>query len=247
MGDPQGVASISYVCAMGERGAMPRIRPSADLANLPHGFASLWMLHAWTPLLRASSMKITVLGLSHSGCVVAAGCSRYFDVAGLDADSELVDGLRNGRSPYPEPGLADLLATNRAARRLDFTTNTILACLNADIFWVLEDLERDDADSVLIRVRAILPNLSPGTLVLISSPLPTGSYETLWRQFPQFHFARAPLHLPPGSALERFENAARVVVEVRSNTREALLESLFAPFTRHVDFLATEDAESSGG
>jgi UDPglucose 6-dehydrogenase len=198
----------------------------------------------YTPLALAArpTMKITVLGLSRLGGVVAAGCSRYFAVAGLDEDAAVIDGLRAGRAPFPEPGLDDLQTTNRAARRLEFTTNTILACRDADVLWVTDDR---DCTLVLPRLRAVLPNLSPGMLVLISAPLPVGSCAALEREFPQFHFACSPQDLPPGSALEAFENAAQVTVGLRSAAKEALLESLFAPFTQHVVFVATESAEAA--
>ena len=97
---------------------------------------------------------------------------------------------------------------------------------------------------MLARVRAVLPNLSPGTLVLISSALPAGSCAALEREFPQFQFGCVPLDLPAGGALDAFEKAERVVVGVRSAAKEALLETLFAPFTQHVDFVPTEAAEA---
>ena len=188
-------------------------------------------------------MKITVLGLSHLGCVIAASCSRYFEVAALDPDPAVVEALLAGRAPFVEPGLADLIATNWAARRLKFTTNPILACVGTDVLWVTED-PAGSAAAVLDRLRAVLPNLSPGMLVLVSLPSPTGTCEALWRQFPQFHFACVPMNLPQGDALDRFEKAERVVVGVRSAAKESLLETLFAPFTQHVEFMPTESAEA---
>ncbi len=190
-------------------------------------------------------MKITVLGLSRVGCVIAAGCSRYFEVAALDFDPAVIDSLRAGRTPFPESGLADLIATNRAARRLEFTTNAILACVGSDVLWLTEDPAGNDNATFLARLRAVLPNVSPGMLVLISSPLPVGTCEALWREFPQFHFASVPMLLPPAGALEAFENAESVSVGVRSAAKEALLETLFAPFTQHVVFMPTESAEAS--
>ena len=189
-------------------------------------------------------MKITVLGLSHLGCVIAASCSRYFEVAALDTDPAVIDAVLAGRPPFVEPGLADLIATNWAARRLKFTTNAILACVGTDALWLTDDSAASDHATVLDRLRAVLPNLSPGTLVMISSPLPSGTCDALGRQFPQFHFAAVPMQLPPGDALDRFEKMERLVVGVRSAAKEALLETLFAPFTQHVEFMPTESAEA---
>jgi len=91
-------------------------------------------------------MKITVLGLWHLGAVTAACLSRHFKVVGLDLDAAVVDGLRAGKAPLFEPGLDDLIADNIEARRLDFSTNTILACRDAEVLWVTYDTPVNDAD-----------------------------------------------------------------------------------------------------
>lgn len=193
-------------------------------------------------------MKITVLGLWHLGCVTAACCSRHFQVVGLDFDDEVIAGLRAGKAPLLEPGLNDLIADNIEARRLDFTTNAILACRDTDMLWVTYDTpvnENDDADVayVLTRVRQVLPNLSPGVLVLISSQLPVGTCAGLQREYPQFRFAVSPENLRLGRAIEAFEKADRIIVGVRDDGKNALLERLFDPFTDRIIFMRTESAE----
>lgn len=193
-------------------------------------------------------MKITVLGLWHLGCVTAACCSRHFQVVGLDFDDEVIAGLRAGKAPLLEPGLDDLIADNIEARRLDFTTNAILACRDTDVLWVTYDTPVNDDDQadvtfVLDRVRQVLPNLSPGVLVLISSQLPVGTCAELEREYPQFRFAVSPENLRLGRAIEAFEKAERVVVGVRDDGKNALLERLFDSFTDRLIFMRTESAE----
>lgn len=193
-------------------------------------------------------MKITVVGLWHLGTVTAACCARHFDVIGLETDREVVAGLQHGRTPVSEPGLTELLEAGMAAGRLRFTTDPREACAGAELLWLCHDTpvnEHDESDvaAVLNRLRPCLSYLAAGVLVLISSQLPVGTCRALEQEYPQFHFACSPENLRLGRALEAFEKADRVVVGVRDDTKKPLLETLFAPFTGHLQFMRTESAE----
>ena len=193
-------------------------------------------------------MNITVLGLWHLGSVTAACCARHYEVTGLDFDESVVAGLASGTAPILEPGLNELLASGLAKKSLHFTTDAQTACANADILWLTYDTpvnDRDESDVafVLDRLRRALPHLPSGALVLISSQLPVGTCAALEREFPQFHFACSPENLRLGRALDVFEKAERVIVGIRTDSKRALLEQVFQPFTPHVLFMRTESAE----
>ena len=193
-------------------------------------------------------MNITVLGLWHLGSVTAACCARHYEVTGLDFDESVVAGLASGTAPILEPGLNELLASGLAKKSLHFTTDAQTACANADVLWLTYDTpvnDRDESDVafVLDRLRRALPHLPGGALVLISSQLPVGTCAALEREFPQFHFACSPENLRLGRALDAFEKAERVVVGLRTDSKRALLEQVFQPFTPHVLFIRTESAE----
>ncbi|HLG12333.1 MAG TPA: UDP-glucose/GDP-mannose dehydrogenase family protein [Dehalococcoidia bacterium] len=71
-----------------------------------------------------SGERIAVLGCGHVGVVTAACLAKLgHSVAGVDIDPELVARLGDGRIPYLEPGLSELVATNLKAGRLRFTTS----------------------------------------------------------------------------------------------------------------------------
>jgi UDPglucose 6-dehydrogenase len=193
-------------------------------------------------------MRITVLGLWHLGSVTAACTSRHFQVTGLDFDAAVIEGLRAGKAPLFEPGLAELISINAAAGRLDWTSDPVRAGRDADVLWVTYDTPVNDADEsdaafVLEGVRKTLPHLREGTLVLISAQLAVGTCADLEREFPNLHFACSPENLRLGRALDAFEKAERVVVGVRDDAKKPLLEALFAPFTPRVIFMRTESAE----
>lgn len=191
---------------------------------------------------------IAVLGLWHLGCVTAACCAKYFEVAGLDFDQSLIATLNSGKAPLLEPGLDDLIAAGIASKKLSFTTNPKIACADADILWVcydtpVNDNDESDVEFVLAGLRKALRHLSKNALVLISSQLPVGTCAKLEKEFPQFAFAYSPENLRLGRAIDSFENADRVVVGMSDDRKREALEKLFAPFTRQILFMRTESAE----
>jgi len=194
------------------------------------------------------SPRITVLGLWHLGCVTAACCARHFQVAGLDFDKGTIAKLNSGKAPLFEPGLDDLLTAGIASKKLSFTTDAKAACAGADILWVcydtpVNDNDESDVEFVLANLRKALPGLQKGALVLVSSQLPVGTCARLEKEFPQLHFACSPENLRLGKAIDSFEKADRVIVGIRDETKKALLQKLFAPFTQQVLFMRTESAE----
>ncbi len=193
-------------------------------------------------------MKIVVQGLWHLGSVTAACCAKHFQVVGLDFDAANVAKLNSGHAPLLEPGLNELISAGLAAKKLSFTTDAKIACENAEVLWLcydtpVNDSDESDVESVLANLRRALPHLPKGALVLISAQLPVGTCAKLEKEFPQFHFACSPENLRLGKAIESFEKAERVIVGIREETKKALLEQLFAPFTTQIIFMRTESAE----
>jgi len=121
---------------------------------------------------------ICVYGLWHLGCVTAAClAAEGMAVVGLDPDGQTVDGLRDGRPPIVEPGLAELIQSGLAGGMLTFTNDPAQALAEADILWVTFDTpvdEDDQADVAWVRdqLEAVRPYLQAGTLVLVSSQVP---------------------------------------------------------------------------
>ncbi|MCX6904190.1 MAG: nucleotide sugar dehydrogenase [Verrucomicrobia bacterium] len=193
-------------------------------------------------------MNITVLGLWHLGCVTSACCARHFQVVGLDFDAANIARLQQGQAPLFEPGLNELLAAGLEQERLSFTTDPKSACAKAEVLWLTCDTpvnehDESDVEAVLGPLRRALACLPKGALVLISAQLPVGACRLLETEFPQFHFACSPENLRLGRAIEAFEKADRVIVGIRDDSKRALLETLFKPFTSQVLFMRTESAE----
>ena len=55
-------------------------------------------------------MRLTVVGCGYLGAVHAAAMSHLgHDVLGIETDPQRVEALRQGRAPFYEPGLPELL------------------------------------------------------------------------------------------------------------------------------------------
>ena len=79
-------------------------------------------------------MRVSVFGVGYVGCVTAACLAREgHQVIGVDVDPYKVKSINEGRSPFFEPGLGDLVREMVASGRLTATTSHADAVRNSDI------------------------------------------------------------------------------------------------------------------
>ncbi|MGJ4140700.1 UDP-glucose dehydrogenase family protein [Corynebacterium macclintockiae] len=82
-------------------------------------------------------MRMTVfgtgyLGATHAACMADMG----HDVLGVDVDPDKIQALSEGRVPFFEPGLPEILTRNIEAGRLRFTTDYAEAAEFADVHFI---------------------------------------------------------------------------------------------------------------
>ena len=118
--------------------------------------------------------------------------------------------------------------------------------------WVTFDTPVDeddhaDVDFVLDRVKSILPNLEPASVVLISSQLPAGSTHQLEAACSgldkKVSFAYSPENLRLGKAIDVFTHPDRIVVGTRSDEDKEKIKALLAPITDKIEWMSVESAE----
>jgi len=81
--------------------------------------------------------RVAVFGMGYVGCVSAACLAELgHTVCGVDIDSYKVRSVLEGRAPFFEPGLEDMLRANVAAGRLTATTDAGEGVRRADIALV---------------------------------------------------------------------------------------------------------------
>ena len=82
----------------------------------------------------SQSARVAVLGLGYVGCVTAACLAELgHPVRGVDRDAHKVQSILEGKAPFFEPGLEEMVARNVAAGRLTATLETREALRDADI------------------------------------------------------------------------------------------------------------------
>ena len=87
--------------------------------------------------IKDSGQNIAVFGLGYVGCVTAACfASLGHRVTGIDRDSFKVDSVNEGRAPFHEPGLEDIVRDNVKAGRLSATTDVKASLAQADFAFL---------------------------------------------------------------------------------------------------------------
>nr|WP_284711098.1 UDP-glucose/GDP-mannose dehydrogenase family protein [Brevibacterium sp. XM4083] len=124
---------------------------------------------------------ISVIGCGYLGAVHAAAmASLGHEVVGVDVDEAKIAALRDGRPPFFEPGLADLLVEGQEKGSLDFTTDVSRAAEASVHFVCVGTPQRRgefaaDVTYVDAAVDSLLPHLAPGAVVVGKSTVPVGT------------------------------------------------------------------------
>jgi UDPglucose 6-dehydrogenase len=202
---------------------------------------------------KTADLRICVCGLGHLGTVTAAALSEHFTTVAYDPDPAVIAALRAGRAPISEPGLDDVLKAGAASKRLTFTDDAA-ALRDADLVWFtfetpVDENDVGDVDFVEVRIRALLPHVPNGALVLVSSQVPVGFTARCEAAFRKdrpadaVEFAYSPENLQLGRALDAFRKPERIVVGTRGEAARARLAPYLAPFSPRLEWMSIESAE----
>lgn len=126
--------------------------------------------------------RISVIGTGYLGATHAAAMAELgFDVVGVDTDPHKVEELREGRAPFFEPGLPELIRSNVAAGRLTFTTDIAEAVATADVHFICVGTPQQSGSFaanlayVEAAARGIAENLTHDALIVGKSTVPVGT------------------------------------------------------------------------
>lgn len=187
-------------------------------------------------------MNVVMIGSGYVG-LVSGACFAEFgaDVTCVDVDASKIDRLNQGEIPIYEPGLDDLVARNRAAGRLSFTTDLASSVAEADLVFIAvgTPTRRGDGHAdlkyVYTAARDIAPHLRDYTVIVDKSTVPVGTARQVHRIISEtspdadFDVASNPEFLREGAAIGDFMRPDRVVLGVESERAEQRLRQLYAP------------------
>ena len=188
-------------------------------------------------------MKIAVVGTGYVGLVAGACLAENGnDVVCIDKDAAKVKALQRGKVPIYEPGLEELVRRNRAEKRLTFTTALERGVRGAQIIFIAvgtptgEDGSAD-LQHVLEVARDTARAMNGYKVIVNKSTVPVGTAakvrDVIRRETTHpFSVVSNPEFLKQGAAIEDFMKPDRVVIGAEDPRAAALMNELYAPFTR---------------
>lgn len=126
-------------------------------------------------------MRLSVIGCGYLGAVHAAAMASIgHDVVGIDVDASRIGQLAQGRAPFFEPNLDELVEAGLASGRLRFTTDMAEASGAAVHFLAVGTPQQHgghaaDLTFVDAAVAALVPHLRAGDVVAGKSTVPVGT------------------------------------------------------------------------
>ncbi|HVB43722.1 MAG TPA: UDP-glucose/GDP-mannose dehydrogenase family protein [Streptosporangiaceae bacterium] len=131
-------------------------------------------------------MRMTVIGTGYLGAVHAACMAKVgHEVLGVDADPDRVALLEQGRAPFFEPGLEELLGRAVGAGKLRFATGLQQAADFADLHFICVGTPQcggsnsADLTGVHAVVDDLVPRLTRDSLLVGKSTVPVGTASQL--------------------------------------------------------------------
>ncbi|HET9187757.1 MAG TPA: nucleotide sugar dehydrogenase, partial [Acidothermaceae bacterium] len=190
--------------------------------------------------LRLSVIGTGYLGATHAACMAELG----FEVIGFDVDEEKIATLRQGRVPFYEPGLPELLSKQVDSGRLTFTTDINEVAEFADVHFICVGTPQKadgfgaDLRYVHAAVESLAPLLTRECLVVGKSTVPSGTAAILAERIAELapggdavELAWNPEFLREGFAVQDTLRPERLVIGVRSPRAEQVLREVYAPLT----------------
>ncbi|MDE5610422.1 MAG: UDP-glucose/GDP-mannose dehydrogenase family protein [Odoribacter sp.] len=191
-------------------------------------------------------MRIAVVGTGYVGlvsgtCLAETGVT----VTCVDVDEAKIRKLNEGGIPIYEPGLAELVAKNRADKRLFFTTSLKNALVDADAVFIAVGTPPDEDGSADLRyvlgvAREVGELIEDYIVVVTKSTVPVGTNgkvkaairAELDRRGVQVEFdvASNPEFLKEGDAVSDFMKPDRVVIGVETDRAKKVMERLYHAF-----------------
>lgn len=207
-------------------------------------------------------MRIVVYGQGYVGLVSAACLADWGnDVVGVEKQSGRVEMLRDGRTPFFEPGLDDIVTENLAAGRLRFSESVDQELEAADIVMIAVGTHDGhggwQTQTILSCLYEVVPRMSAAATLVVRSTLPPSFVRNLSRlvadvraqsSSPMIPVLINPEFTREGRAVHDFRSPDRIVLGVAHDPFErglAQLRALYEPTHSPVVELAAIDASLS--
>jgi UDPglucose 6-dehydrogenase len=211
-------------------------------------------------------MKITIIGTGYVGLVTGACLAELGnDVFCLDVDQRKIDLLNNGGIPIHEPGLEEVVARNRAAGRLQFSTDVAASVAHGQLQFIAVGTPPDEDGSadlqyVLAAARNIGRHMDGYKVIVDKSTVPVGTADRVaaalreelrnrGEESLEFAVVSNPEFLKEGAAVDDFMRPDRIVIghddSPAGQRARDLMKLLYAPFNRNHERVYWMDVRSA--
>ncbi|WP_291313949.1 UDP-glucose dehydrogenase family protein [Corynebacterium sp. UBA2622] len=202
-------------------------------------------------------MRMTVIGTGYLGATHAACMAELgHEVMGVDVDESKIERLRNGRVPFYEPGLPEVLERNIGAGHLSFTTDYSEAAEFARVHFIGVGTPQQrgsyaaDTRYVEAVIDDLVPRLTGDHLILGKSTVPVGTAAELQERANRLaqpgttvEIAWNPEFLREGYAVKDTIEPDRIVLGTRAgdSRAEGVAREIYAtPLSKGTPFILTD-------
>jgi len=206
-------------------------------------------------------VKVTIFGSGYVGLVTGACLAEVGNqVMCVDVDPAKIELLNDGGVPIYEPGLEEMVARNRAAGRLHFTTDAKEG-VDFGLFQFIAVGTPPDEDGsadlqyVLAVAESVAEHMNDFKIVVDKSTVPVGTADKVRARIDEVLARRGveldydvvsnPEFLKEGAAIGDFMKPDRIVVGTENPRSIQAMRELYAPFNRNRERLIFMDVRSA--
>ncbi|MCO5055876.1 UDP-glucose/GDP-mannose dehydrogenase family protein [Thermomonas sp.] len=206
-------------------------------------------------------MRVCIFGTGYVGLVTGTCLSEVgHEVLCIDVDAAKVEALNRGVVPIFEPGLAPMVASNRAEGRLRFSTDAAAGIAHGEILFIAVGTPPDEDGSadlkyVLAVAATIGQHLQRPAVVVDKSTVPVGTADKVAAKIAEALAARGariafdvvsnPEFLKEGAAVDDCLRPDRIVIGTDSSAALETMKRLYAPFNRNHERIVAMDVRSA--
>ena len=188
-------------------------------------------------------MKIVMVGTGYVGLVSGLCFAEFgYETVCVDKNQSRLNSIREGKNPFYEPGLDDLLDKHiNSTKRLTLSSDLAKEVKKANVIFItvgtpsrrLED--EADLSSIIDVAREIAVNISNYSVIVTKSTVPVGTTRKIKEIIlekisqDQFDVVANPEFLREGSAINDFMRPDRVVIGVDSKKSEQIIKEIYRP------------------
>jgi nucleotide sugar dehydrogenase len=191
-------------------------------------------------------MRLTVVGAGYVGLTTAV-CFAHLgnEVMVVEKLPEKVQALKEGKVPFYEPGLEEMLRENLSLGRLFFTTDLKEGLDFSDVIFICVGTpQKPDGSADLSQVEEVAREtaklMESYKLLVEKSTVPVNTHKLIKRtverylkrrgKILEFDVASNPEFLREGSAVRDFLEPDRIVIGVESERARRIMEELYKDF-----------------